>query len=474
MDKPNTFDHATFEAFVDALMKEYEVPGLCAGIISDGDIIYSKGFGYRNLERKLPVTEETVFGIASVSKSFTALGIMQLAEHGKLSVEHPVNRYLPEFDLPDKCTARKVNIHNFLTHTAGIPPLPSLNYAIIESTELDEKDKQVLNESDISPDRPSVKDTRGLLSFIANHDYRLLGQPGQYVSYSNDAYGLLGSIIELVSGKNYEEYLQDNILGPLNMGRTTTRVDKMKKFPELTCLYYKDKDDNLCKSEHWQEAPAFTACGFIKSNVRDLLSYVKMYLNNGSSTVNRIASPCSISRMTTPYYLYNPDVWFGYGFNVRPDYQGVTLIQHSGGLRGVASNIGYVPEKGIGVVVLSNLTGFPAGKIWLGAVNLFLGLPVDNPITKKEVCPQPLSRLSKFVGTYRSGEGANIKVELSGDRLEAEIDSKIYPVETTGWDTAVVTIKGVESYLRFLFNPDGKVWALRHGSRIILRAENEV
>ena len=82
-----------------------------------------------------------------------------------------------------------------------------------------------------------MKDTRGLLSFIANHDYRLLGQPGQYVSYSNDAYGLLGSIIELVSGKNYEEYLQDNILGPLNMGRTTTRVDKMKKFPELTCLY---------------------------------------------------------------------------------------------------------------------------------------------------------------------------------------------------------------------------------------------
>jgi CubicO group peptidase (beta-lactamase class C family) len=474
LSKDNTgfFDHSTFEAFVDKLMKEYDAPGLCVGIISKGDMIYSKGFGYRNLEQKLPVTEETVFGIASVSKSFSALAIMQLAERGLLSVEHPVKRYLPGFGLPDNSAEWKVNIHNFLTHTPGIPPLPSLNYGIIESTELDEKDREELSEDELAPDRPSVEDTEGLLKFIANHDYQLLGRPGQYVSYSNDAYGLLGSIIELVSGKSYEDYLQENILMPLGMAHTTTRVDRIKELPDVTSLYYKDKDDNLCTSEHWQEAPSFTACGFIKSTVRDLLSYLNLYLNNGTVGANCIASPCSISRMVTPYYLYNPDVWYGYGFNIRPDYQGVTLIQHSGSLRGVASNIGYVPEKDFGVVVLCNLSGFPASKVWLGAVNLLLGLPVDNLTIKKEVCPQPVSRLLKFAGTYRSGEGAIIKVQLSEDKLEAEIDSKAYPVETTGWDTAVITVRGIESHVRFLFNPAGDVWALRYGSRIILKADD--
>lgn len=473
------FDHSTFEAYVDKLMKEYEAPGVCVGIIHDGDVIYSKGFGFRDLERKLPVTPETVFGIASVSKSFTALAIMQLAERGALSVEHSVNKYLPDFDLPGAHSenAPKVSIHNLLTHTPGIPPLPSLNYAIIECTEPENADKhdvcEDVSELDKAGDKPSVKDPKGLLRFIANHDYDLLGLPGEYVSYSNDAYGLLGTVIELASGKEYEEYLQDNILKPLGMGHTTTRIEKLKQFPEVTRLYYKDSDDKLCTSQYWQEAPSFTACGFLKSNVRDLLSYVNLYLNNGTLGDKRIASRESISRMVTPYYPYILDRWYGYGFNIRPDYAGVTLIQHSGSLRGVSSNIGYIPEKSIGVVVLSNLTGFPASRVWLGAVNLLLGLPVEHPITQKEICQQPVSRLLKFAGTYSSGEGANIKVTLSGDHLEAKIDSKAYPVHTTGYDTAVVTIRGIENHVKFLFDCFGDVWALRYGSRIILKSPDE-
>ncbi len=469
------FDRSRFEAFTEKLMKEYEAPGVCVGIIHDGNVIYSKGFGMRDLERKLPVTPDTVFGIASVSKSFTALAIMQLAERGMLSVEHSVKKYLQDFDLPGPYSesAPKVTIHNLLTHTAGIPPLPSLTYAIIESTEPDNADKHAVSQFDVGGEQPSVKNSKGLLKFISSHDYDLLGVPGEYVSYSNDAYGLLGTIIELVSGRKYEEYLQDNILKPLGMSHTTTRVDKLKRFAEVTRLYYKDKDDKLCMSQHWQEAPSFTACGFLKSNVRDLLSYVDLYLKSGTIGGNRIASRESISRMVTPYYPYILDRWYGYGFNIRPGYAGVTLIQHSGSLRGVASNIGYIPEKSIGVVVLSNLTGFPAGRVWLGAVNLLLGLPIEHPITEKEICPQPVSRLLKFVGTYSSGEGANIKIMLSGNQLEAEIDSKAYPVHTTGCDMAVVTIRGIENHIRFLFDSYGDVWALRYGSRTILRSRDE-
>ena len=122
------FDVSQFEQFVRDLMDEFEAPGVAVGIIRGGRVIYSRGFGYRDLERKLPVTPETVFGVASVSKSFTALGIIQLAEKGLLGVEHPVKRYLPEFDLPGESEhAWRITVHNFLTHTAGIPPLPSLS-----------------------------------------------------------------------------------------------------------------------------------------------------------------------------------------------------------------------------------------------------------------------------------------------------------------------------------------------------------
>ncbi|HHT85830.1 MAG: serine hydrolase domain-containing protein [Bacillota bacterium] len=497
------FDASKFEEFVEGMMEEYEVPGLAVGIIRDGRVIYTKGFGYRDHERKLPVTPDTVFGIASVSKSFTALAIMQLAEKGLLAVEHPVKRYLPEFDLPgtESEHAWKITIHNFLTHTAGIPPLPSLTHSILAATKPDkagnevaekdkegaEKDKEDAEkakgvaerskEDAEKPagacDRPSILDTGSLLRFMATHDYRLLGAPGEHVSYSNDAFGLLGTIIERVSGQEYEEYLQQHILGPLNMAHTTTKADKLQHFPDVTRLYYKNKDDCLCVSDNWQEAPPLTACGFIKSNVKDLLSYVSMYMNNGVLEGRRVISPAGISRMITPYHPYILDRWYGYGFSIRPDYAGTTLIQHSGSLRGVASNIGYVPEKGIGAVVLSNLTGFPASKVWLGAVNLLLGLPVDHPIVTKELSPQPEQVLLRLAGTYRSGEGANIVVRVKDGKLEAEVDSKIYPVDTTGPDTAVVTIRGTENHVRFLFDSSGEVWALRYGSRLILRSREE-
>lgn len=469
------FDVSTFEAFVQSLMEEYEAPGVAVGVIKDGQVIYSKGFGYRDLERKLPVTPDTVFGVASVSKSFTALGIMQLAEKGLLAVEHPVKRYLPEFDLPGEETehAWKITIHNFLTHTAGIPPLPSLTYSILAATQPDPDDIRDGERLPGAGDRPSILDTESLLRFIATHDYKLVGAPGEYVSYSNDAFGLLGTIIERVSGQEYEAYLQQHILGPLNMSHTTTKIDKLQEFPEVTRLYYKDKDDRLCVSDNWQEAPPLTACGFIRSNLKDLLAYVSMYLNEGVFQGRRLISPSGISRMVTPYHPYYPERWYGYGFIVRPDYHGCTLIQHSGSLRGVASNIGYVPEKGIGAVVLCNLTGFPAAKVWLGAINLLLGLPVDNPLVKKEICPQPESQLLKLAGTYRSGEGANIVVRVKDGKLQAEVDDKVYPVETTGPDTAVVTIKQVENHVRFLFDWTGEVWALRYGSRLILKSREE-
>ena len=145
------------------------------GIVYKGDVVYVKGFGYRDLENNLPVSGNTVFGIASVTKSFTALAVNQLSEKGLLSIEEPVRKYLPGFSVPDPHFCGEISIHNFLTHTSGIPPLPSLNYAILESTQPDEAEEPEIAGYDQCHRRFSFKDVDGLLEFIATYEYELLG-----------------------------------------------------------------------------------------------------------------------------------------------------------------------------------------------------------------------------------------------------------------------------------------------------------
>lgn len=474
-----------FQEFVEKLMDEYQAPGVAVGVISNGKTVYLKGFGYRDLEKKLPVTENTVFGIASVTKSFTALAIQQLAEEGKVSTSDPVKRHLHEFELPQEGIADKVTVHHFLTHTSGIPPLPSLGYAIAESSrEQARKEEKTFSAEEArvrdSASHPSVATDLALMEFLSTYDYELLGLPGQYMSYSNECYGLLGTIIQRASGLSYEDYLRENILSPLGMKSTTTLVEKIKDYPDVTKLYYKDDADNLKTAARWQEAPAFTACGFLKSNVLDLLEYLKMYLNRGRHGRKRIISTLGVSSMVTPYCLSGRGVWYGYGFNIRPGYgrdyglndgRGVTLVQHSGSLRGVAANIGFVPEKNIGAVVLCNLSGFPSSKVWLGAINLLLGLPVDHPLVRVPTSEQPEWVLRKIAGEYRSGEGEVFKFHVDGDKLVMEIDSKFYPVRMTGPDSAAVTIKATENHMSFFYDHEGSVWALNYGLRVIRKTK---
>lgn len=466
---PARFDAKEFESYVKLLMERHDAPGLAVGIVSNRRVIYARGFGYRDREKGLPVTTKTIFGIASVSKSFTALAITQLSDRGLLNINDSVVKYLPEFKIPGNC--KKVTLHNFLTHTAGIPPLPSLDWAIIQGTNWTEEEKKRLAERLKVEMKPCVTPEQ-LMEFIGTHDYKLLGEPGQYVSYSNDAYGLLGTVIERVSGTTYERYLRENILDPLEMYRTTTDLEFVKAQEDVTSLYWRPHDDKVEKAFSWQEAPAFTACGFIRSNVEDLLQYLRMYLNAGVYRGKRLVSRVGLSRMLTPYYNYTPEIWYGYGFGVRPQYAGkYTVIQHSGSLRGVASHIGFIPELNAGAVVLCNLTGFPASKVWLAAMNVLAGLPVDNPLVSLEEVKVPREHMAKFAGRYVSGEGADIKIVLGDEGLVADIDGKKFPVKITGMASGSVTIRGVESHARFYFEPSGNVWAMGYGSRMISKVE---
>lgn len=455
---------AEFERFMKGFLEETKAPGMAVAVVSKGEVVYARGFGVKDLETGEPVTPETIFGVASVSKSFTCLAIMQLAEAGKLSPHDPVKKYLPGFDLPGG-GGERVTIHHLMTHTAGIPPLPSLNYSIRGNTPKENGEES--NDESF----PRIDTYDQLIDYIRTADYEVLGEPGRYLSYSNDSYGLLGAIIEKVTGQRFEDYMRENVLMPLDMKRSMYDLSDLEKFDDVTSLYIKE-DDEVKHKRYWQVAPPLTACGWLKSTVLDLANYLRMYLGKGEFNGRRILSPSGVEAMVYPHAQYSRDRYYGYGFVLLHNYHGVSLIEHSGSLRGVASHVGFVPEKDLAVAVLSNLTGTPSSRAFLAAVNLLMGLPVETPrsVYKKE--DWPVEMIPLYTGTFKSGEGSTFKLFQRGNKLMASVDKDEYEVRRDSDSVGTVHINGQDLEVKFWKDALGTVWAIGWGGRIIRKTSD--
>ncbi|MGI6344154.1 MAG: serine hydrolase domain-containing protein [Bacillota bacterium] len=463
---------AAFENYLEQIRQAYQAPGIVVALAEQGEVTYQASFGHRDLAAGLPVDGQTIFGLASVTKSFTALAIMQLAERGLLQPEDPVVRYLPEFGLPTGADAQAVTIHHLLTHTAGFPPLPTLNYSITGNTVPDEPESEDEDGAKDKPENPRVDTMADLLDYLKNGDYEMLGQPGEYLSYSNDCYGLLGEIVERVSGEPYQEYVRRHILQPLGMERSVFTVEELQALDNVTELYYRTRDEELKHSSNWQVAPPFVACGWLKSCVDDLIKYAQMYANGGKWGEERLLSAAGVERMRQRTLEFTENRRYGYGLVVQ-DYAGVTLVDHGGSLKGVSSNMGFVPEKGIAAVVLCNTSGVPVAKIYHALINLALGLPIEEPRRTYRHQPWPEDLMEKVVGAYKSGEGATYTIEKSGDGLSIGGWLGTFPLYATGSASAVWHYRYSDNEVRFMADADGEVWAIHAGGRVIPRKKPE-
>lgn len=178
--------------FVGGLLVQHDIPGLALAAARDGAEIYAEGFGVREAGGADAATPETIFGVASVTKGVTALAIMQLAEAGTLAVDDPVARYLPAYRTPDPGAARATTLHHLLTHTAGLPPLPSRFFALARATA---GDPHAAPKPAWVADHPPLDSADDLLAYIAGLDFAPLGPPGARFSYSNEGFALLGAIV---------------------------------------------------------------------------------------------------------------------------------------------------------------------------------------------------------------------------------------------------------------------------------------
>ncbi len=335
-------------------------------VARDGKVIFKKGYGMANIELGVPNTPEMIFQIGSITKQFTATGILQLEERGLLSLGDPITKHLPDYA---KETGDKITIHYLLSHTSGIP-----NYTSMPGV----MDNKALP--------TSVDDLMGIFK-----DEPLDFEPGEKYVYSNSNYIVLGAIIEKVTGKTYEDYLQENIFKPLGMNNSGyDHRDRIMK--NRAAGYSGNEDGELINAEFVHMSTPYAA-GALYSTVGDMLIWDQALYGE------KILKKSSLEKMFTPVKDN-----YGYGWVIDEAY-GHKRIWHNGGIFGFYTSFSRWMDDKVCVVVFSNNDGAPVDGIASGLGAVALGEPYDMPVIKEPIEVDP-AIFADYEGVYQIEEGA--------------------------------------------------------------------
>ena len=323
------------------------VPGAAWGIVVDGELVHTGAAGVRDVASQAPVDADTVFRIASMTKSFTAMAILKLRDERKLSLDDPAERYVPELKQLRYPTtdAPRITVRHLLTHSAGFPE-----------------------------DNPwgdqQLSETEAELSRMMRAGIPFSNAPGMAYEYSNYGFAILGRIVSQVSGKPYDEYVTENILKPLGMNYTTLHPDKVA--PNRLAIGYRWED------ERWKEEPAlphgsFGAMGGMLTSIRDLSRYVSVLLDAFPARDGRESGPIRRASLREMQQPWRPSAMrvvrdsstnathltsssYGYGLGVTQTCEFRAIVAHSGGLPGYGSQMRWLPDYGVGLIAFGNLT----------------------------------------------------------------------------------------------------------------------
>lgn len=421
------------EQYISEIMQDENISGAAVAVSQHGQVLYAKGLGVGDIDKGQAVTPQTIFGVASVTKSFTALAIMKLAEEGRLSVQDPVIKHLPEFSLPGVEHIGEIQIHHLLSHTTGIPPRRR---------------------------RQELTAFAEHLEYLSTEPVEMLGQPGEFVSYCNDAFLLLGAIIERLSGERYVDYITANIVKPLSMERSTLDTDALESLADVSTPYVYNRKDQRLEAQPWPRLGNYEVGGAVRSCVMDLLKYGSVYVGNAP-----VVKSESLRQMYTPVAPVGRNSYYCYALKTTPQHAGFTLVEHGGGQPGVSANFGFVPEKALVVAVLTNVTGVSAARMWLAAVNTALDLPLEYS-TATEQAGEQAAKQERFIGVYASDEGAKLTISLEQGSLHAESEGLKFPLHYGGDNYFFFNYSG-QKVVKFHTRPDGQPWAAFMGLRML-------
>lgn len=329
---PNSSIGQNFEEQFDEILSEQSFensPGYAVLIAKNDEVIYRKAFGYADLELNVKLQPEHIFRIGSITKQFTACAILKLEEEGKLLLQDNITKYIEDYPTH----GYTITIEHLLTHTSGIKSF----------TGMKEWDSE-FHKKDFKPEK--------LIDFFKKEPMDFA--PGEKFSYNNSAYFILGYIIEIVSGKTYEEYLTETFFNPL--GLKNTSYENPKIILKNRVSGYQMEENKLINSEFLSMTQPYAA-GSLLSTVDDLKTWYYAVMNE------KIISEKSLKKAHSSFRLNNGKITkYGYGWFVG-ELEGTQIIHHSGGINGFRSGSIYIPRKKAFIVVLSNQQNNPSIRI---------------------------------------------------------------------------------------------------------------
>ncbi|WP_163972127.1 serine hydrolase domain-containing protein [Oceanobacillus halotolerans] len=455
-------DFTALDEALTAIQESKQIPGMAVVVAKEGEPIYEKYAGYRDVEKKLPVTPDTIFGVASITKSVTALAVMQLQDAQKLSVLDPITKWLPELKLPESLE-KEPTIHHLLTHTAGFPGMKAVHQARRTSIQKDPDGGYLFDVLADLPKEPTVETVEDMIQLINETPYEMLGVPGTVFNYSNEGYAMLQGIIERASGMDYIPFVQEHILDPLQMDRATFLRADLHHDADVTELYAYQKDPTKkpFHSPAWWDTRNLYANGSLKASVTDLVRYLEVYRNNGFVNGKQIVSSESIQAMTTAHVRMPTGDQYGYGLQV-DDYNGMKLFGHGGSIKGVSSHMKVVKEEELTMVVLTNIQDVNVENIISSVMDHLVDMDKKTTASKSEMPGN--EQLHKYVGRYESAEGQQITFLRKNNKLYWKVQQQEAPV-TPYEEHGFMTTEGKK--MKFIVNDQDDVIGVFSGVRFI-------
>lgn len=461
-------DSKSFDRYIKELFEKRGYPGMAVSIRGPEGVLFEQGYGCRDADGKFSVDCDTVFGVASMSKSMTALACAILHVEGRLSLSDPLCKYFPDVHIPgipDEC----ITLRDVLMHRSGLPPLGTLEWSVVmNSREPDSRWSRYVRET--APNQMNTIEQ--VVSYISDGNYTPLGMPGEYMSYSNEGYALLSYVVDQAAGIPLEEFLEKRIFEPLGMTRSVMDADagraKIIAGENITSLFDRDDDGKRYCNDDWSVIPPFRGSACVKSTASDMSKYYQMLSSRGVFEQRRIVPAEAVKLMIGSEFPLTDKPYYCLGLEKRR-MEGKVVCEHAGALHGISGRGGML-EDGYAAVVLCNEGEVDVQEFLWACWNYILDIPYEKRHDWAIPDGSRFSRPELLVGDYVSYEGLPVHciVKEENGELFGSYDGVPVRFLPCGKSLFVAVDRQQESrrisVVEFYFR-DGKTWAVRCGTR---------
>jgi CubicO group peptidase (beta-lactamase class C family) len=469
---------AEIDAYAQKALVDWHVPGFAIAIVKDDKVVFAKGYGVRELGKPEKVDPDTLFAIASNSKAFTATAIGILVDEKKLNWDDPVTKYLPWFQMPDAYVTREMTVRDLLSHRSGFETF-SGDLLWYESSNTRE---EIIRR---------IRLLKPVYGFRSTYGYQ------------NLMFLTAGEVVKAASGQSWDDFIKTHFFGPLHMTHSVTSIRDLPKGGDVATPH--NEVDGKMRVIRYGNVDSSGGAATINSCVGDMAQWLRMHLAAGKYDGQQIISERSEWQLGQPNIMipisqasakFNPTRHFnayGMGFFLN-DYQGRKVMQHSGGLDGMISQVGMMPEEHLGVVVLSNSeTSVPA--IMMNKVfDTFLGVTPKRDWSAELLArsadgekagaadrakveaarvmgTKPSLDLNQYVGTYSGPLYGDVKIAMENGHLVmrmvpspnfvGDLEHWQYDTFRVQWRDTVVYPFAQKGWVTFTLDREGKLDQLK-------------